>query len=118
MKVTIEKQHKDFYDVVHCYFKSSLEFIQRKFPLDDSLICKAVWLNVLDRLQGRWEQVQFFFDLYPKLMVGISTDDLYEEFTDYQILRDDEIGDGAWDDAKVSDGLKSSPDDEDTSYPL
>ena len=93
-----------------------MEYIQRKLPPDDPLICKAVWLNVPDRLQGRWEQMQFSFGFYPNLMVGISANDLYEEFTDYQILRDDEIGDGAWDDAKVSDGLKSSPDDEDTSY--
>ena len=37
-------------------------------------------------------------------MSSISADDLYEEFTDYQTLCDEDFDDKAWEDAKVSEG--------------
>ena len=46
-------------------------------------------------------------------MNRISTDDLYEEFTDYQILHDNDITDEVWREAKVVDGLKRDVEDED-----
>ena len=44
-----QKQCKEFHDAAHYYFKSTLEYIQKKLPLDDPLICNVVWVNVLDR---------------------------------------------------------------------
>ena len=41
-------QNKDFFDAAHYYFKSGLEYIQKKFPLDDPLIVNAAWVNVSD----------------------------------------------------------------------
>ena len=43
-------------------------------------------------------------------MSSISADDLYEEFTDYQTLCGDDFDDKAWEDAKVSEGLKDDID--------
>ena len=101
-----QKQYKEFHDAAHYYFKSTLEYIGKKFPLDDPLIFNAVWVNVLDRANTKWEHVQYFYDLFPNLMSDISADDLYEEFTDYQTLCDDDFEDVAWEKAKVLEGLK------------
>lgn len=106
------QQHKDFYDVAYFYFKFSLAYNQDKFPLNDPFICIASWVNVPERVHAEWENVQFFYDLFPGLMNGISTDDLYEDFNDYQILQDDDITDEVWRKAMVSEVLKKDVDDE------
>ena len=69
-----QKQYKKFHDAAHYYFKSALEYIQKKKknPLDDPLICNAVWVNVLDRVNSKWEHVQYFYDLFLNLMSDIS----------------------------------------------
>ena len=43
-----EQQYKDFHDAVHYYFKLSLQYMKTKFPLNNPLICNAVWVNVSD----------------------------------------------------------------------
>ena len=91
-----QKQCKEFYDAAHCYFKSGLECIPKQFPLDDPLICNAVWDNVLDRVNTKWKHAQYFYGLFPNLISDISADDLYKEFTDYQTLSDDDFEEVAW----------------------
>ena len=34
-----QKQYNNFHDAAHYYFKSTLEYIQKKFPLDDPVVC-------------------------------------------------------------------------------
>ena len=63
-------------------------------------------MNVQERVHAGWENNQFLYDLLPDLINGVSTDDLYEEFTDYLILHDDDITDEVWREVKVSDGLQ------------
>ena len=46
-----------------------------------------------------------FSILFPDLINEISTDDLYEEFTNYHIFNDDGITDEGRREAKVSDDL-------------
>ena len=83
MKVIYLNNNIKTHDAVHYYFKLSLEYMKKKFPLNNPLICNAVWVNVPDHINSKWAQVQYFFDLYPNLMSAISVDELYEEFTDY-----------------------------------
>ena len=45
-------------------------------------------------------------------MDGVPVDISYEEFIGYQFMNDADIGDGAWEEAKVSDGLKNEINDE------
>ena len=73
-------------------------------------------MNVPERRHAEWENIQFFYELFSDLMNGISTDDLYEEFTDYQILHEDDITDEAWREFKVSGCLKKDVDHEDNQY--
>eukprot|EP00795_Rhopilema_esculentum_P011061 gene11061-19920_t len=107
-----EQQYKDLHDAVHYYFKLSLQYMKKKFPLNNPLICNAVWVNVPDRINSKWAQVQYFFDLYPNLMSAISADELYEEFTDYQTLNDNDFEERAWEEARVSEGVKKEMDGE------
>ena len=45
-------------------------------------------------------------------MSAISADDLYEEFTDYQTLNDNDFEERAWEEARVSEGVKKDMDGE------
>ena len=51
-----QKQYKKFHDAVD-YFKSVLEYIKKKFRLDDLVISNAVWVNVLHCMNTKWEHV-------------------------------------------------------------
>ena len=112
------QQHKNFFDAAYYYFKSSLAYIQGRFSLNDPLIYNTSWVNVPKQEHAERENVhgQFFYDLFPDLRNEISTGDIYEEFTDYQILHHDDITGETWRETKLSDGLMKDVDDEDNSY--
>ena len=71
-----ERQYKAFCEPVDYYFKTSLEYIEKKFPLDNPVICNVVWVNVPELLQVSWKNVQFFADAFPGLMDGVPVDRL------------------------------------------
>ena len=52
----------------------------KKVSIRHPVICNVVWVNVPERLQASWENVQFFVDAFPGLMDGVPVDTLYEEF--------------------------------------
>ena len=83
------------------YFTESLRYILEKFPVQNELVMNAIWINTPDRIQVMWENVQYFYDRYDSLFGGIPIDKLFEEFSDYQTLSDDEIDAAAWQAAKV-----------------
>ena len=58
-------------------------------------------------MNTKYEYVQYFYDFFPNLKSDMSVDDLYEEFTDYQTLCDDDFEDVAWEEAKVLECLKN-----------
>ena len=88
------------------HFKESLRYIQNKFPLNNETICNSVWVDVIKRNVAEWENVDFFLTKYQTVssVSNIKVDDLYEEFCDYQTLRDNEISEAAWSEAKIVDG--------------
>ena len=45
-------------------------------------------------------------------MSAISADELYEEFTDYQTLNDNDFEERAWEEARVFEGVKTDMDGE------
>ena len=115
-KFTLNRLHNDgtindsdynkVHNAAHHYFKSALKYIFDKFPIDNDVLCNAVWVNVPKRLDTTWESVQFFLEKFSllTLLQGINPDILHEEFVDYQTLPDDAIGQRAWKEAKVVDG--------------
>ena len=96
-----ETLFRKFYAAAHSYFKSSLSYILKKFPLKDELIRNAVWIDVSQRIMVEWKCVQYFYDRYSTMFEEVPVDILYEEFCDYQTLNDSEIGDEARKAAKV-----------------
>ena len=49
-------------------------------------------------------------------MDGVPFDSLFEEFIDYQCINDANIGDEAWEEIKIFDGVKNDINDENNSY--
>ena len=90
------------FDAAHYYFKHALKYMQQKFPLSDDLLMNAKWIDVSDRIAGNWSNVEYFLQRYP-LLYSIPQDELYDEYFDYQTLKDSEIGTQAWEEAKIID---------------
>ena len=102
------------FDAAHCYFKYALMYIQQKFPLNSELLANARWIDVSKRIESKWESVEYFLERYSNLLIDIPHDALFDEFSDYQTLTDNEIGKAAWEEAKVIE----SESDEDGSPPV
>ena len=86
--------------------------------MKDPMICNAVagvnvpcWL-----IKTAWENAQLFSDSHPNVMNGMSANNLYEEFINYQTINHNNISQEAWEEAKVSDGVKKDVNDVSNSY--
>ena len=101
-----ESQFVTFYQSAHENCKQSPKYILQKFPIEDEVICNSVWIDVENRINAKWENVQFFCEKYQNLstVVNIKYNELCEEVLDYHSLGDDQIGAAAWSEAKVNDG--------------
>ena len=103
--ITETKYNKFFY-AAHCYFKNSLAYILGKFQLREELIQNAVWINIPQRLEAEWQNVEYFYDRFDAIFHEIPVDALFEEFCDYRSLTDNDIGGDAWQAAKVVDAME------------
>ena len=101
-----DNNYYKFHKAVHYYFKESLSYIQKKFPMNDDVICNSVWTDFNKGSEVSWDNVELFVDKYKsvKSVNDIDCDKLYDEFIDYQTLSNNEIPNTAFDDAKVVDG--------------
>ena len=52
--------YDQFHKGVQLYYKDALDYIQRKFPISDPVICNSRWVDVLQRDKAEWNQVEFF----------------------------------------------------------
>ena len=95
--------YDQFHKGVQVYYKDALDYIQRKFPISDPVICNSRWVDVLQRDKAEWNQVEFFIEKYSNqtFLQNIDNDLLFDEFIDYQSVRDDDISADAWAEANV-----------------
>ena len=97
-------QYDNVFKAAQEYFRASFQYILNKFPVTEAVLQHGKWINVSNRLEARWERVEFFLTRFQSFFVNMNTDKLYDEFYDYQALNDGDIGDKAWNEAKVIDG--------------
>lgn len=102
-----ETNYNKFFCAAHCYFKSSLAYILGKFPLREELIQNAIWINILQRNEAVWQNVEYFYDRFDAIFHEIPVDALFEEFCDYRSLTDSDIVVDAWQAANVVDAIES-----------
>ena len=96
--------YHQFHKGVQLYYKGALDYIQRKFPISDPVICNSRWVDVLQRDKAEWNQVEFFIEKYSNrtFLQNIDNDLLFDEFVDYQSMCDDNISDDAWAQANIT----------------
>jgi hypothetical protein len=94
-----ERTYNDLFVAAQAYFKAALGYVLKKFPLTDEVLKHAKWINVLNRSEAKFKSVSNLGD------TDIQIDAMYDEFCDYQTLTDDDIGEKAWSEAKIVDGL-------------
>ena len=106
-----DTNYDKFYDAVFYYYKDSLAYLIKKFPIQNELVCNAVWVDVEKRLDATWHNVQYFLDRfsYVKSLEFVNVDTLYEEFVDYQTLSESELEEG-FEKGKVTDGIVNEKD--------
>ena len=92
--------YDQFHKGVQLYYKDALDYIQRKFPISDPVICNSRWVDVVQRDKAEWNQVEFFIEKYSNqaFLQNIDNDLLFNEFVDYQSMYDDDISADAWSD--------------------
>ena len=56
--------YDQFHKGVQLYYKDALDYIQRKFPISDPVICNSRWVDALQRDKTEWNQVEFFIEKY------------------------------------------------------
>ena len=59
-----DTDYNTFYDAVFYYYKDSLAYVIKKFPIQNELVCNAVWVDVEKRLDATWHKVQYFLDRF------------------------------------------------------
>ena len=98
--------YDQFHKGVQLYYKDALDYIQRKFPISDPVICNSRLVDVLQRDKAEWIQIEFFIEKYSNQAVlqNIDNDLLLDEFVDYQSMCDDDISADAWAETEVVDG--------------
>ena len=97
--------YHQFHKGVQLYYKGALDYIQRKFPISDPVICNSRWVDVLQRDKAEWNQVEFFIQKYSDqtFLQNIDNDLLFDEFVDYQSMCYDDISADVWAEAEVVD---------------
>ena len=87
-----EYQYKKFLEAAHRYYRSALDYMQKKFPISDEIIVNGAWIDVENRVKATWGQVRCFLDGYSGIEViqNIYADKVYDEFCDYQLLSHDD----------------------------
>ena len=98
-----EFRYKKFQESAYRYYRSTLDYMEKKFPISDKTIVSSAWLDVDNRVKATWEQVQYFLDRYSDIecIQNIDADKVYDKFCDYQSLSHNDIPEEAWDEAKV-----------------
>ena len=97
--------YDQFQKGVQYYYKDALDYIQRKFPISDPVICNSRWLDILQRDKAEWNQVEFFTEKCSNqtFLQNIDNDMLFDEFVDNQSICDDDISPDGWAKAGVVD---------------
>ena len=97
--------YDQFHKGVQLYYKDALDYIQRKFPISDPVICNSRWVDVLQRDKAEWNQVEFLIEKNSNqtFLQNIDNDLLFDECADYQSMCDDDINADAWAEAEVVD---------------
>ena len=63
----LKSEYSKDHDVLHIHFKNSLDYIMNKFPLKSEVICNTDWVNVSERIDATWSNVEFFLKILEML---------------------------------------------------
>ena len=79
---------KAFRQEVRLFYIGALQYMQKKFPLQDPLLKFAIFLNPSNRLSVTFNEIKSLLVLFPDLISKEQYDVLFAEYTDYQTADD------------------------------
>lgn len=89
---------------VRSFYECATSYALTHLPLDDQVLQSAQIVDIQRRIQADFTQVAYFVTRFSKLLPYSDTksqEQLFEQFTQYQIMQDSAIPTYVWDDAKV-----------------
>ena len=101
-----QAQCNKFFKGVRAFYVKSVEYALKNLPVADEVLANAKFINVMSRTEATLSQVDYFVRRYNDLLPFSSPqehDKLSEEFTDYQLLNDNEVPESVWKSAVVQD---------------
>ena len=101
-----QAQCNKFFKGVRAFYVKSVEYALKNLPVADEVLANAKFINVISRTEATLSQVEYFVRRYNDLLPFSSPqehDKLSEEFTDYQLLNDNEVPESVWKSAVVQD---------------
>ena len=99
-----ERDYSAVFDAAQAYFKTAFNYILTKFPVSNEVIMHSRWIDVQNRITSTWESVEFFLNRFKPVLKDLPRDDVFDEFSDYQTMTDECIGEDVFEEAKVIDG--------------
>ena len=95
-------QKKKFFLGVRRFYEAAISYILQKFPFSDNLLKHAKFLNFEKRSSCHFFDIEYFIDRYKDVSIlSDISDDLYDEFVNYQLLKDEDIPSSVWESALV-----------------
>ena len=101
-----QEQCNRFFKGVRAFYVKSVEYALKNLPVADAVLANAKFINVMSRTEATLSQVNYFVRRYNDLLPFSSPqehDKLSEEFTDYQLLNDNEVPESVWKSVVVQD---------------
>ena len=101
-----QEQCNKFFKRVRAFYVKSVEYALKNLPVADAVLANAKFINAISRTEATLSQVDYFVRRYNDLLPFSSPqehDKLSEEFTDYQLLNDNEVPESVWKSAVVQD---------------
>ena len=100
-------ESKKFFHGVRAFYVAATKYIIEKFPFEDDVLKCAKFVNFEKRANCTFSDVEFFMHRYQGIAGLIVTDDIFDEFVDYQLLEQGDIPASVWDLATVNEKFGS-----------
>lgn len=101
------KDYAEFLTAVRQFYQEVISEATKKLPLNDNLLKHARFVDFFEKSSVQFSDVEFFLLRYRNILSHIhpvtEIEQLYDEFVDYKILKQDSIPEDVWESAKVQD---------------
>lgn len=94
---------KKFFKGARSFYKSAIDYVNKKFPFDEEILQHAKFVNFENRKNCNFSDVEYFVQRYHDIPSIDISENVFDEFVEYQLLEKEDIPQSVWDSAKEGD---------------